>query len=253
MLQTVPEKSLVLIEEPETSLHPSAQHEFGRYLVEVACNRGHQIMLTTHSEFLLRALPSESLVYLGRAGGAIEVIAGLTSLQARSLMAEGHVKALHVLVEDDCAKAVLRELLRRGDRSLLDSTGVYAAGDADTLRTTVRTPAQTGLPVAAVRDADQVEEPSENIFRLPGSGPPEKEIFGSPSVKAYVRSEYGLDLDDVRAGFVGVNHHDWFRRLAERVSQSEVALVSELSRAYVRGLPESEVVRLLDLVREASR
>jgi len=38
VLEGLPDKSLVLLEEPETSLHPSAQHQFGKYLVDV-CTR----------------------------------------------------------------------------------------------------------------------------------------------------------------------------------------------------------------------
>ena len=112
-LELLPEKSLVLIEEPETSLHPSAQYEFGAYLVDVSRRRGHQILLTTHSDYVLKALPSESSIYLHRKQNAIVPIVGLTPQRAKSLMAQGHDKALHVLVEDACGKAMVTELIRK--------------------------------------------------------------------------------------------------------------------------------------------
>src|SRR5262249_55416847 len=93
-LEVLPEKSLVLIEEPETSLHSSAQYEFGRYLVDVACRKHHQILLTTHSDAILEALPSESRLYLSRTSSGIRPIPGLTAQQVKSLMAQGNVKAL---------------------------------------------------------------------------------------------------------------------------------------------------------------
>lgn len=62
-LETLPDKSLVLIEEPETSLHPSAQHELGKFFMDVSIRKGHQILLTTHSEYLLRGLPSPARIY----------------------------------------------------------------------------------------------------------------------------------------------------------------------------------------------
>jgi predicted ATPase len=43
-LEALPEKSLVLLEEPETSLHPSAQHEFAKYLMDVCIRKRHQII-----------------------------------------------------------------------------------------------------------------------------------------------------------------------------------------------------------------
>ena len=65
-IESLPDKSLILIEEPETSLHPSAQFKFGSYLVDVANRRKHQILMTTHSTLLLSSLPDKSRVYLRR-------------------------------------------------------------------------------------------------------------------------------------------------------------------------------------------
>jgi len=252
-LELLPEKSLVLIEEPETSLHPSAQFEFGSYLVDVSRRRGHQILLTTHSEFILEALPSESSVYLHRKQNMIVAIAGLTPLRAKSLMAQGHVKALHVLVEDKCAKGVLTEIIRKGDPVFLDSIGIHDVGSAEVIATTVRALKNTGLPVAAVRDADQTPIPRENIFKLPGTWPPEKELFGCEAFKQHVANVYGISLNDFTGGLTGVDHHEWFCRLAERVNQDESAMISEAARAYSGALAETESSNLIDLLKEASR
>jgi len=45
---------ILLIEEPEISLHPGAQSEMWDLLTELAFERGHQIFFTSHSEYLLR-------------------------------------------------------------------------------------------------------------------------------------------------------------------------------------------------------
>ena len=108
-LETLPDKSLVLIEEPETSLHPSAQHAFGHFLMDVSIRKGHQIMLTTHSEYLLRALPSASRNYLFQDGFEIKQVQGLSASEATSLMTEGHDKALNILVEDPVQRRLWRK------------------------------------------------------------------------------------------------------------------------------------------------
>ncbi|MDQ0286288.1 putative ATPase [Desulfofundulus luciae] len=253
-LEILPEKSLVLIEEPETSLHPSAQHELGKYLVDVACERKHQIMITTHSEFILEALPSQSRIYLKKVDDGVYPIAGLTALQAKSLMTEGHVKALHILVEDNCAKTILSEIIRRIDPDFLRSVGIYPVGDADTIVRTIRTLKSTGLPVAAVRDADKGGQPSENIFKLPGSLPPEKELFSNIAVKKYMLSMYGVNLDDFKVSHLeGVDHHEWFQRLSNYLNMDEAALVSEAARIYARSLSEVDIVTLIAGLKEVSR
>jgi predicted ATPase len=252
-LETIPDKSLVLLEEPETSLHLSAQHEFGRYLVDVARHKRHQVLLTTHSEFLLQALPSASRLYLEKSDSGIRVIPGLTAVEARSLMALGHQKALTVLVEDECAKAILSEIVRRHDLSFLQSLNVCVGGDKDSIRNTVVGLKKTTILIAAVRDGDKAGSPSENIFKLPGSLPPEKELFQAAAVETYVKDHYGLQLSDFRSEIDGVDHHSWCERLAVRIGADERALTWELSRVYARALPESETSTLVNLLKEATR
>ena len=252
-LETLTDRSLVLIEEPETSLHPSAQHEFGKYLVDVARRKRHQILLTTHSEFILEALPSQSIIYLHRSDAGVRKIVGLTPLQATSLMSNGHVKALNILVEDNCARSVLREIIRRIDADFLKSVGIYPAGDASTIAATVRNLRETGWAVAAVRDADKGEAPDENIYKLPGDQPPEKELFASVAVKEFLRLSYQTNLDDFAAGLAAVNHHDWFERLADFLSVDESHLVGDVARAYAAGLSEGDTSGLVNLLKEASR
>ena len=251
-LEKLPDKSLVLIEEPETSLHPSAQHELARYLMEVCCRKGHQIFLTTHSEYLLNALPSESRIYLQRkADGSIRCLPGLTAAEARSLMTSGKTKSLTVLVEDECAKAVLREILRRADGAFLSTVGIAIGGDANAIKSTVSSLKETGLSVAAVRDGDQVEIPAENIFKLPGTKPPEKELLENQVVKEHVANTYDESVEDFLAAMGDVDHHDWLDRLAERINIDPQSLLGELARIYARALPESEVVKLKDLLKES--
>ncbi len=252
-LESLPPQSLVLLEEPETSLHLSAQHEFGRYLVDVAIERKHQIFVTTHSEFLLQSLPSASRIYLERIATGIRAIPGLTAIEAKSLMALGHVRALTVLVEDPCAKEVLVEIIRRHDPVFLRSLSICVGGDKDKIRNTVHGLRETNLRIAAVRDADKEGAPAENIFKLPGTLPPEKEIFQNGAFRDHVRNTYGVELADFATELVGIDHHDWFDRLADRIQKSHEALVSEAAKAYVASLPETETSTLVQLLKEATR
>jgi predicted ATPase len=253
VLESLPKKSLVLIEEPETSLHQSAQHAFGKYLLDVAKVNGHQILLTTHSEHLLRSLPPESRIYLERCEQGITPILGLMPSQAASLMAQGSDKAITILVEDDCALAILREIIRKFDPALLDAAGVFAVGDAHSIKITMQTLKATGLPVVAVRDGDQQTIPSDNIYKLPGNQPPEKELFASSSVRRYIQDTYRLNIDDFFAHFGREDHHSWFDRLAERVTQDQTVLLAETAREYIKDIPETETRGLLDKLKESMR
>ena len=111
----------------------------------------------------------------------------------------------------------------------------------------------TGLPVAAVRDADQPSIPSQNIFKLPGSQAPEIELFRCDAFAQHIATVYGLALGDFIAGLSGVDHHEWFKLLGNRLHQDENALIIEAAREYARSLPETETSALVNLLKEASR
>ena len=52
---SAPGNSVILVEEPEASLHPDAQADLARMLAD-GVRHGHQLILTTHSQALLNAL-----------------------------------------------------------------------------------------------------------------------------------------------------------------------------------------------------
>ncbi len=255
-IEKLPPNSLILLEEPETSLHPSAQHQLGKYLVDVVNRKGHQIMLTTHSMFLLTALPSQSILYLKRATAGIEPVRDITAVEIRSLLADGHVKALHVLVEDNCAQAILREIIRRAEPDFLRVIEIHCGErglSADTIAVTVRSLKETKIPIAGVRDGDMTAAPRDNIFKLPGNLPPEKELFVHPAVRAHIEATYGVGLSDFETTIVGIDHHDWFSFLGQRVNHDPSVLLNEAARVYANSLPENEITTLIRLLKEATQ
>ncbi len=56
MLLSAPEGSIVLVEQPELHLHPSAQSNLADFFLEVAEKRNLQLIIESHSEHLLRRL-----------------------------------------------------------------------------------------------------------------------------------------------------------------------------------------------------
>lgn len=249
-IEGLPDQTLVAIEEPEASLHQGAQHEFGRYLLDVVSRKRHQILLTTHSEFILGALPPESRIYLQRSASGITPIPSIMPSQARSLLSDGRSKALTVLVEDVVAQALLREIIRRFKPELLPTIQIHPAGSSATIKEAMQALKDAGLSVIAVRDADIGEDLDRGLLKLPGKLPPEKHLFESQSFKAYVQKFYNVSLIDFAVTLRGVDHHDWFDRLSSKVAQPQAALITEAARAHVAGMDPSEATEAQDLVQK---
>lgn len=263
LLETAPDKSLLLLEEPEISLHQSAQYRLGQYLIDLALRKGHQILLTTHSEHLLRALPQASRVYLYYGPTGIETLPGLAASQAVSLMTEGHDKALTVLVEDEAAKSVLAEIIGRKDRQFLqsirlsiagytDDAGNSIGGGKDAIKAAMKTLRQTGLKIVAVVDGDTPADTANFVFKLPGSRPPEKELFKNPQVQQHWREMYGLDVKGFLVGLGQVDHHTLFGHLAYRLSRDKDFLIGEAARIYAASLPENEANALVEQLKDTA-
>jgi hypothetical protein len=162
-------------------------------------------------------------------------------------MTDGHDKAVTIVVEDDVARCVIAEIIASRKPHLLgsvriviggyrDDKGRTVAGGKEAIAAALKTMRDSGLRVAAVLDADASEDPDSFIFRLPGTKPPEQELFASAAVQASWANTYDLDAAGFLAELNGVDHHDWFDRLALRVGRTRDFLVGEAARVYAHSL-----------------
>lgn len=113
MVERAKAGSLILLDEPETSLHARAQRRMLEFLVDRAGRRDLQIVLATHSIEFARELPREAIHLLQHnADGKVEVVSRLSANEAAhdaATIPAGRT----VLVEDARAAKILREELSR--------------------------------------------------------------------------------------------------------------------------------------------
>lgn len=250
-IEAVPEKSLLLIEEPETALHPSAQFELGRYLVEVAKRRGLQVLVTTHSEYLLLALPQQSRIYLKREGATVIPIPRVGVRQAVSMMDDLAVPAMYVMVEDDVAEAIVIELLRKHDPDFLKTVRVVVAGDKNRIRSMMEVFQDQRLPVCAVRDGDVGSDKKLKTYKLFGTEAPDKEIFQSSTFRSAFVKQYGIDWRAVDIVNKAKDHHSWFDVLEQKTAHKRAELLPQAAITYLEGIPESDRQTLVDQIKAA--
>ena len=216
LLENSPEQSLFVIEEPETSLHEHAQYELAKYLLDVCCRRHHQIILSTHSDQILSALPSASRLLLHRDNHGVAVYQGLSSTRARALLSLGHHRDLVVFVEDDFAKLLLSEMIRKVEHSLLQAISIEGVGDTKAVRNAVLLMTRIGRNSIAVRDADKGPDIQNGIFSFPGTMPPEKEVYENQAVKEHLNATFNIDIDNEIALQEIGDHH----KLTEGLSKA---------------------------------
>lgn len=247
-LETSPKQSLFILEEPETSLHESAQYEFARYLLDVCYRRDHQIILSTHSSVIIDALPSEARKLLLRDEAGVDIRNKISSNQVRSILSSGHVRQLDICVEDIFAKVLLTEVIRVKKKELLKAVAIHDIGDKDAVREAVRVLKKTGKKAIAIRDADVGAAPVESLYVFPGDGPPEKGVFGHQAVKDLLKKKYGLDVDWELQKKEIKDHHQFAKCLAAEAETEESVIRTLAIERYISEIDSEfdNIIRIIE-------
>jgi predicted ATPase len=239
LCQNVPANSLILIDEVEASLHPKSQRRLIHFLLWLARTRNIQVIVSTHSSYVLEELPLEARVFLSRGAGGIAVLYGVSSDFALNRMDDPVHPELFILTEDREAGLLVTEMLRHGN---VDLTGIRFTdvGPANVVRTLGALVDQNSLPFRAVcvLDADQAVAPG--CVLLPGNQPPERQVFQDILDHAIVHLANRLEIseaattDALEHAIAQVDHHGWIQDAANTLNQTPQYLWITMSRVWAR-------------------
>lgn len=108
-----PDYSLILLDEPEVSLHPGAQERLKHFLLEQIQRKKHQIVITSHSPSFIKGLPIESIkvFYQNPQNGRFLVIEDMLPEEAFFHIEFNEESKKNITVEDKLAKDIIDALL----------------------------------------------------------------------------------------------------------------------------------------------
>lgn len=266
LMQEAPDGSLVVIEEVELGLHPSAASKLAKVLQEVALKKKLQIVVSTHSEHFIDALPRWSRVLIQSSGGTRTPLQGVTTRFVMGDLVGAPQPELDVYCEDSVAAAILRRAITHDESSRLT---VHAIGSDSQLVPQARFHLDAGFPgkVLLVWDGDVTDQqqsgwlgqlsaaevPRVSVLRLPGPCAPETwllesslELDGPEGVAEHLSEELvtitGL-LNEMKAL---PDPHDIPYELARRLSVSEPEALAALTAGARQAKPDE-----FTLLREA--
>jgi predicted ATPase len=175
--ESLPDYSLILIEEIENGLHPVAVRRLVEYFIDIANRKKTQVIFTTHSDYALEPLPSEAI--WASIDGKVQQ--GKLSIELLRVVSGRIDKRLAVFVEDEFAKTWLEAVLREEIGVHLDEIGIYAvSGDGNAVKTHLAQMVNPAILFNSVcfidGDSEQKEDAANGIYRLPGETP-ESTIF----------------------------------------------------------------------------
>lgn len=253
----LPKYSLVLIDEIESSLHPSAQRRLVRDLATVCRERELQIVLTTHSPYIMEELPPEARIHIFEQDGQRQAMVGVSPEFALSKMDVVSHPECEVYVEDEVARTWLGELLAQRDRDLASRLTITAFGAASVGYQLGQMVANKRFVrcVAVFLDGDC--SPGAGYEVLPGNDAPEIAVFNDLQDLSWgdlwllLARDVSLVAEACEASLVLSDHHDWIPEAAKRLMVSPTDLWRAMCAEWVkRCLKDEDYSRLRSYVED---
>jgi predicted ATPase len=107
--------SLILLDEPEVSLHPGAQARLRIFLLEQIKDKKHQVVLTSHSPSIIKDLPKEAIkvFYQNPSSGRFLVKENISAEEAFFHIEFPVDNRKNIIVEDVLAKEIIEGVLSK--------------------------------------------------------------------------------------------------------------------------------------------
>ena len=209
-LMNAEDHSLILLDEPETSLHPGAQKALTEFLMRSSLSHKHQIIFSTHSREMVEYLPDNGRKLLGVSrSGKVQLISQSASLTESFCRLGATFCENTVIVEDRLVVEIVKAALRREGIDVLRSYDVrYVAGGAGSLLSQV-VPVTSQIETKYIILLDGDMRPKTRPERVPENHQELKE-----ALEAYRISEKNL----IRDGGNGDDEAQW-NKAAKRVVQ----------------------------------
>lgn len=135
-LHNAPPFSLVLLDEPEVSLHPGAQRRLKQYLLGEVCKMKHQVVISTHAPAIVEGLPKSAIKIFRQCPttNRFTVTSDCFAHEAFFHLEECISSRPLIVTEDYLSKRIIeRVALKMGLSALIDVQ--YFPGGADTIKT----------------------------------------------------------------------------------------------------------------------
>lgn len=248
-IESAPEKSLIVIEEPETALHQDAQYKLAIYFLEVCKRKRHQIIVTTHSPAIVSVMPMEARKKTERTISGTAVENNPTIAEIISDLTNGNQKSLLVYVEDEFSKRLLIEIVRKFAPPLLKALSIAAVGDKQKVMQAVRyTRKHKDVKCIGIRDENGTACIEEFIFAYPSDDAPEKEIFCNKFVSQFLFKQYNIDFENILSH--AKDHHEYADHISLRCDVDKVTIEVQCIQEYVSNQDISKFAALLDNIKK---
>ncbi len=244
LLQSIPAQSLLVIDEVENSLHPQAQRRFIKYLLKLTRVKKLQIILSTHSPFVLEELPPIARIMLVKLSDRKDILYEVSTEYALSTIDDIAHPELYVYLEDSEAVALFWEIMRNQRSNdyneYCKKIKTTAVGNCSTVATLNLLGKKDKLPVnsLSIIDGDKKTE-FPDCLALPGEYAPERQVMLDLKATNWngLSERFGVGAGTLFSildnAILLPDHHEWTTYVGDKIMQSKDAVWSILIKVWV--------------------
>ena len=252
-----PKYGLILIDEIESSLHPRAQRRLMRDLAEQCRTRECQIILTTHSPYILEELPLQARSYILESGGSKTIVSGVSPQFAMTKMDDEPHPECELYVEDERSKTMLNELLTRHAKEIYARCTITPYGSANLGMALGEMVANIRFrnPTCVFLDGDNDE--AVGCILLPGGDAPERVVFQELKAKRWgqlwtrISRDISAVQDSCEKAMVLGDHHDWLQFAANQLMCGTDALWQSMCAEWATTKSLEELASIVQIIERA--
>jgi predicted ATPase len=197
--------SLLLLDEPEVSLHPGAQKKLRLYLLEQIKLKKLQVVISTHSPFFIESMPANSIkVFTTNVQGKFHIENERHPKEAFYEL-EVDNNRHQIIVEDDLAKIILEEVLKDLGDDVYNSFKIdYLPGGSSSLKQKIATYMELDNNLYIMFDGDQKKVDNHiNYKELP-----QTEIDTSSKLNEIIKKQTESQIEFYPDGTGGVGNEE---------------------------------------------
>ncbi|MGD1824076.1 ATP-binding protein [Chromobacterium violaceum] len=254
----IPNYSLILIDEIETSLHPRAQRRLMRDLAKISREKKVQFIITTHSPFILEEIPAQARIFVAKNDAGKLAVTGVSPEFALSRIDEEDHPEIDIFLEDNRAKILIEEIIAKYRRELLPrlKIGTFGAASVGKALGQMANQNRFSRPTIIFLDADQ--DPSSGCHILPGDDSPERVVFndlkniGWTNIASIINRSHSDLADFCEDAITQPDHHTWVNYVADRLIVGGDELWRAMSRVWVDNcLTQGDAQSVIDQIDSA--
>lgn len=242
VLQEIPQNALIIIDEVEASLHPRAQRRLVRVLLELCRHKRAQIIMSTHSPYVLEELPQEARVLLVPTNDGPSVIYGASPEFALTKLDDMVHPEAFVYVEDRNAEVLVREILVRHPDGphLTQRIRVMPVGPANVVQVMGQLASTGKLPNPGIAILDGDIDATAGCIKLPGADATEKVVFLELRAKNWgnLHERFGIGAGDLHAhlddAVLNPDFHRWPYLVGDQILKSGPSVWETMAAEWCR-------------------